>query len=325
MNNAPPKPPTPKAPLRISPMAIAAGVSVLLHLGLLAIRFVEPEAYNRIIEDTPLEVILVNARSDEAPDKPQAIAQHNLNGGGNLDQPGIRATSPLPPSPFNSYGNELGATPGGSDHDGDGGDASGQQGRAALQQQIDAMQRQQMELLTVVKKQLADLPAAIAHAPASSPQQQALQKKRQLLLNIVGEIDRRIQAENSRPRRNFIGASTVKGVHALYYDSLKQKIEEKGTSNFPEHNGQKLYGELIMSMVVNHDGRVLETKIMQTSGNRLLDRRAEAIATSAGPFGTFDTELRKFTDQLEIVSTFRFTHNNMLETQNFDNTDALKP
>ena len=321
MNKAPSKPSAPLSPQRLSPMMIAVGISVLLHLSLLVIRVVEPEAYNRIIEDTPLEVILVNARSDEAPDKPQAIAQHNLNGGGNLEQQGIRATSPLPPSPFNSYGNELGAVPNGADHAG--ADLEGTSGTAAdapSQQQIDTMQRQQMELLTHVKKQLADLPAAIAKAPASSPQQQALQKKRQLLLNIVGEIDRRIQAENSRPRRNFIGASTVKGVQALYYDSLKQKIEEKGTSNFPEHNGQKLYGELIMSMVVNHDGRVLETKIMQTSGNRMLDRRAEAIAVSAGPFGVFDKELRKFTDQLEIVSTFKFTRNNMLETQNFDST-----
>ena len=305
-------------------MAIAIGVSVLLHLGLLTIRFVEPEAYNRILEDTPLEVILVNARSEEAPENPQAIAQHNLNGGGNLDQPGIRATSPLPPSPFNSYGNELGATPGSSDHDDGYSGYNGQSGEPPSQQQIDDMQRQQMELLTQVKKQLADLPAAIAQAPASSQQQQQLQKKRQLMLNILGEIERRIQTENSRPRRNFIGASTIKGVQALYYESLKQKIEEKGTSNFPEHNGQKLYGKLVMAMVVNHDGRVLETRIWVPSGNQMLDRRAEAIAISAGPFGAFDSELRKFTDQLEIVSTFKFTRNNTLETQNFDHTQSLK-
>ena len=310
--------------MRISPMAIAIGVSVLLHLGLLTIRFVEPEAYNRILEDTPLEVILVNARSEEAPENPQAIAQHNLNGGGNLDQPGIRATSPLPPSPFNSYGNELGATPGSSDHDDDYSGYNGQSGETPSQQQIDDMQRQQMELLTQVKKQLADLPAAIAQAPASSQQQQQLQEKRQLMLNILGEIERRIQTESSRPRRNFIGASTIKGVQALYYESLKQKIEEKGTSNFPEHNGQKLYGKLVMAMVVNHDGRVLETRIWVPSGNQMLDRRAEAIAISAGPFGAFDSELRKFTDQLEIVSTFKFTRNNTLETQNFDHTQSLK-
>ena len=178
MNKAPSKSPAPKAPLRSpiaiaattiaallhSPMAIAICSSVLLHASFFgAVKVVEPEAYNRIIEDTPLEVILVNARSDEAPDKPQAIAQHNLNGGGNLEQQGIRATSPLPPSPFNSYGNELGAVPNGADHAG--ADLEGTSGTATdapSQQQIDTMQRQQMELLTHVKKQLADLPAAWA-------------------------------------------------------------------------------------------------------------------------------------------------------------------
>ena len=79
-----------------------------------------------------------------------------------------------------------------------------------------------------------------------------------------------------------------------------------------------------MAMVVNHDGRVLETRIWVPSGNQMLDRRAEAIAISAGPFGAFDSELRKFTDQLEIVSTFKFTRNNTLETQNFDHTQSLK-
>ena len=317
-------PATPKTPLRVSPLAIAIAISVLLHLALLAIRVVEPEGFNRIVEDSPLEVILVNARSDDVPEQPQAIAQHNLSGGGNLQEQGIRATSPLPPSPFDSFGTELGPTPHSAgtddaqdeaDHDGTG---------APTRQQIDAMQREQMELLAQVKGQIANLPAANPDEPASSPQQQAQAKKRQLLLSIVGEIERRIQAENSRPRRRYIGPSTVKGVQALYYDTLKQKIEEKGTTNFPEQNGQKLYGELIVRMVVNHDGNVLETQIMQTSGNRMLDRRAEAIAVSAGPFGAFDTELRKFTDQLVIVSRFKFARNNTLETQQSSFQDVLR-
>ncbi len=113
-------------------------------------------------------------------------------------------------------------------------------------------------------------------------------------------------------------------MQALYYDTLKQKIEDKGTTNFPEHNGQKLYGELIVRMVVNHDGNVLETQIMQTSGNRMLDRRAEAIAVSAGPFDAFDTELRKFTDQLVVVSRFKFARNNTLETQQSSYQDVLR-
>src|SRR5690349_19814682 len=70
--------------------------SAVFHIALLFIRFVNPEAFNRAFEDTPLEVILVNARSDERPLKPQAIAQASLAGGGEAEKG--RATTPLPPS-----------------------------------------------------------------------------------------------------------------------------------------------------------------------------------------------------------------------------------
>ena len=55
-----------------------------------------PIDFTRVFQDTPLEVILVNARTNEAPTKAQAIAQANLAGGGEAEA-GI-ATSPLPPS-----------------------------------------------------------------------------------------------------------------------------------------------------------------------------------------------------------------------------------
>ena len=77
-------------------------ISVALHAVLLTIRFVDPERFNRVFEDTPLEVILVNARSNEKPIKAQAIAQADLAGGGNQDQG--RATSPLPASDLNNLG-----------------------------------------------------------------------------------------------------------------------------------------------------------------------------------------------------------------------------
>ena len=72
---------------------------------LLTVRFVDPEAFNRVFKDTPLEVILVNAKTNERPDKAQAIAQASLAGGGDLDKG--RATSPLPPSAFTAIGDSM--------------------------------------------------------------------------------------------------------------------------------------------------------------------------------------------------------------------------
>jgi len=57
-----------------STLQIALGVSVAVHAALLSVRFIDPEGFNRVFQDTPLEVILVNAKSTERPEKAQAIA-----------------------------------------------------------------------------------------------------------------------------------------------------------------------------------------------------------------------------------------------------------
>ena len=43
-----------------------------------------------------------------------------------------------------------------------------------------------------------------------------------------------------------ISPSTREAVYAIYYDGLRRKVEDKGTENFPEQAGKKLYGELVM-------------------------------------------------------------------------------
>jgi len=69
-----------------------------------------------------------------------------------------------------------------------------------------------------------------------------------------------------------------------------------------------------MIITINADGRVLNTEVVQASGNNELDRRAQAIAVSAGPFGEFTKEMRKQADQLAIISRFIFSSDNALRT-----------
>ncbi|MBP6851700.1 MAG: energy transducer TonB, partial [Rhodoferax sp.] len=64
----------------LSTIQLALGASVAVHAALLTVRFVDPEGFNRVFEDTPLEVILVNARTNEKPDKARAIAQASMAG-----------------------------------------------------------------------------------------------------------------------------------------------------------------------------------------------------------------------------------------------------
>jgi protein TonB len=121
--------------------------------------------------------------------------------------------------------------------------------------------------------------------------------------------------ENARPKKRYISPATREEVYAIYYDSLRRAIEDKGTENFPEVSGKKLYGELTMIVHVNHDGSVLKTEIVESSGNRALDRRAEVIARSAAPFGVFSDAMRRKADQILVVSRFKFTRDETLETR----------
>ncbi|WP_280187604.1 energy transducer TonB [Delftia sp. PS-11] len=275
----------------LSTLQLALGVSIAVHALLLTVRFVDPERFERVFQDTPLEVILVNAKSSEPPDKAQAIAQTSLAGGGEADKG--RATSPMPYSALTAVGDDF----------------------EERQRQIDAMQEQQAVLLTQLRQQIAALPAQEPReVNPQSREQQAQQERRQQLLKLLAEIEKRINEENSRPKKRYISPSTREAVYAVYYDALRRQVEDKGTENFPEYGGKKLYGELVMILTVNHDGRVLSTEIVQGSGNRMLDSRAEAIARTAGPFGPFSPAMRAKADQIAVVSRFKFTREQTLQT-----------
>lgn len=275
---------------RLSTLQIALGLSLAVHAALLTVRLVNPQAFNRVFQDTPLEVILVNTRANQRPDKAQAIAQFALAGGG--EAASGRATSPLPPSALSAVGDSA----------------------EDSHRQVHAMQEQQTLLLAQVRKALARLPPPDPRQKAHHPDGQAREERRRELLQLLAEIERRINEENARPKKRYISPATREAVYAVYYDALRRRIEERGTRNFPELAGQKLYGELTMLLTVNHDGRMLAAEIVQSSGNATLDRRAIGIAQSAGPFGAFGNAMRARADQIVVVSRFRFTRDEILET-----------
>jgi periplasmic protein TonB len=274
-----------------STLQIALGASIAVHVVLLTVRFIDPERFNRVFQDTPLEVILVNAKSNEKPDFAKAIAQASLAGGGELEKG--RATSPLPPSALMELG-----------------DAA-----EDAQRKVESMQEQQTQLLAQIKKQLATMPPPDPNVPSSDPAKVEREQMRKQLIKILAEIEKRINEENARPKKRYISPATREEVYALYYDELRRKIEDKGTVNFPEQAGKKLYGELSMVVTVNFDGRVLDTEVIQTSGNLTLDRRAQNIVRGTGPFGKFNQAMRRQADQIVVVSRFKFTRDETLETK----------
>ena len=269
----------------------ALGLSVLLHAALLTIRFVDPEGFKRVFQDTTLDVVLVNAESDEKPEKPQALAQATLAGGGEAADKLV--STPLPPAPVESQGDSP---------------------VTENQRRIDNMMEQQEQLLAQVRQQLATIPKVDPQKLADDPEARAQEERRQQLSKLLAAIERRVEEENSRPRKRYLSPATLGTTYAVYYDEMRRKIEAEGTENFPHVAGRKLYGELLMALLINHDGRILDARVVHSSGDRNLDRLAALIASRAAPFGNFTSAMRKDTDQFDVTARFKFTRDMTLET-----------
>jgi protein TonB len=278
-----------------STLQIALGVSLAVHAVLLTVRFVDPEGFNKVFQDTPLEVILVNTKTNERPDKAAAIAQTSLAGGGEAAKG--RATSPLPPSAFTRLG--------------DAAEDAEQQSQVMLLQQ-------QAVLLAEKRREINAMPPPDPQS-ASRSEILAFEKKRKHQLAILGEIERRVQEENAKPHKRYVTPSTREEAFAVYYDVFRRKIEDKGTRNFPSWNGKPVYGELVMQITVNFDGQISETLVEHSSGVPLLDRRAQQIAANAGPFGAVPPKVQARLlgsgfNRLAFIQTFTFAPDGTLST-----------
>jgi protein TonB len=268
---------------RPSVMQLALAISISLHAAVLGVRIVDPQDFNRVFQDTPLEVVLVNARSTEAPTKAQAIAQANLAGGGE-GETGM-ATSPLPPSPSQLIGDE----------------------QTDASKQIEQMEAQQQQILAQIRREVAAMPIPDPRKASLTTAEREQEEKRQQKLRLLAQIEKDINEQNARPRRRYISPATREEVYAIYYDKLRHKIEDKGTANFPSLNGHKLYGELTVNLTIDARGHIVESEVVRSSNSRFLDQRALAIAQAAAPFGNFSDDMKSKADQIVVTSRFRFT------------------
>ena len=270
----------------------ALGLSVAVHAGLVGFRFAAPEAYNRVFQDTPLEVILVNARSQERPQEAQALAQVRLAGGGEVPEVRI-SSSPLPPAMNTEPGMDI----------------------SAVQQKIEVLKMQQMRLLTQLKDELAVLTRENAGDKTDSPDREAKAQRQQQLARQLAQIEQRVDQTQGAARKRYISPATQEVVYAMYYDKMRRTIEYQGTLNFPEAAGERLYGQLTMVILLDSQGQLLSTEVARSSGNPLLDERAVAIVRNAAPFGKFNRKMRAQADQIVVVTRFNFSRDDTLATR----------
>jgi protein TonB len=277
-------------------LAISIAVSVLLHAILLTIQFRYPDALRWKSASPPLEVVLVNSKTRDKPSRAKALAQANLDGGGNTDEK-RRATSAAPVTNPRDPWRDL----------------------AETQRRQRELEAQQQKLLALNREQGAKVPtdsqkqAAEEAAPQLSGRDMA--DRSLAMLNLQAQIARQTQAYQERPRKRFIGASAKEYRFAQYEEDWRAKVERVGTINYPAEARGKIYGVLRLTVTIRPDGSVESIDLDRSSGLKVLDRAAFRIVQMAAPFAAFPADIRKDTDLLVITRTWFFAQGDKVWTE----------
>ncbi|MBA3995739.1 MAG: energy transducer TonB [Candidatus Accumulibacter sp.] len=273
---------------------LAVGASLLLHALVLSLHFSFPDA-SRAFQDKALDIILVNSRSAHRPSDAQALAQANLDGGGNSDDK-RRAKTPLPPSARQQNGAEL----------------------EQAQRRVQDLEAQQQRLLTQAKSKTKAAPSAERQAqpePTPGISGRDLAQSALAMARLEGEIAKNVDEYNQRPRKKNVGTRADEYRFAQYVEDWRLKVERIGTLNYPEAAKGKLYGTLMLTVTIRSDGAVDKVEINRSSGHKILDDAARRIVQMAGPYAPFPPDIRRDTDILEITRSWFFTNNDSLETR----------
>jgi periplasmic protein TonB len=275
-------------------LVMALTVSIGLHMTVLAVRFVDPEFLKVRSSDPPLDIILVNAKSETRPGKPDALAQVNLDGGGANERG--RRTSPLP----NSF--EM--------RDGD----SLEEARKSVQQ----LEEEQRRLLAALKESLQLRPSPRKENPSDVAQSGSTEEEtRQRLARAQAEIAKQVSDYQKRPRKHHFMPSTSEYRYARYFEDWRARVEKIGNDNYPVEARGRYYGSLRMTVSIRKDGAVVDTTVEKSSGSQVLDRAARRIVMLAAPYPPFPPDIARDTDILEITRTWIFT-NDQLATRSAD-------
>jgi periplasmic protein TonB len=310
-------------PQAMSAMKIAILISIAIHIVILTIHF-EPELKKLADRMPSLDVVLVNAKTKTAPEKADALAQANLDRGGNTDKNHKMKTALPAPKEKTT---EVDLQPSVEMHS-----AAKSAKQKALetreQKRLEALEKQAQELMTQLEstRKIQSNPTqnAAAAEPESGEQKTKTKSLDKAALTaaalemdrLQAQIDKQQDEYQKRPKRKFVGARTQEYRFAMYVESWRQKVERIGNMNYPEAaKAQKLYGQLRMTVSIKADGSLESVVIDKSSGSKILDEAAISIVKLAAPYPRFPDDVKKDTDILSITRTWTFTQEDSLSTE----------
>lgn len=269
---------------------LGIGVSVLLHAVGGSMGFVAGDAGARKHKDVGLQVVLVNAKHKKAPDKAQALAQANLDGGGEQADQKHMPTSPLPPQ-----------------------DARDGESLVEARQRVRQMEARQRELLAMAQGGKTQLPAERARQSAevptdTTPSEPGLDlSTAKAIARQEAVVDKKLRDYASRPRKGFISPRTREYKLAMYGEAFRHKIERIGELNFPRNARGAIYGSVMVVVEILPDGSLASAEIARPSPDPKVNEAALRIVKMAAPYARIPDELRKQYDILVLARTMNFT------------------
>jgi periplasmic protein TonB len=270
----------------VATMQVALLASIALHLlVIIGVGFRLPRIPAMEAPHNVMDVVLVNSKSATRPVKADALAQANLDGGGNTDEK-RRASSPMPVDARNPS-REI----------------------KAAENRVKQLEVEAQELMTRLKSKSTVTQAQLAAAPEKADgEARELVDKAAEIARLEAQIRREYQAYQERPKRTFVGARAQEYRFAMYVDKWRQKIERVGNLNYPEEARQRrIHGSLQLTVAIKANGEVESVEINRSSGHKVLDQAALRIVRLAAPFDRFPDNIRTDTDILHITRTWTFT------------------
>ena len=272
----------------VATMQVAIIASIAFHVtAIVGLGFKLPKIGREDAPHNVLDVVLVNSRSANKPAKADALAQANLDGGGNTDKK-MRASTPFPMSDPKQPSPEI----------------------KAAEERVKQLEAESRELMLQLKSK-----AQVA--PVQPPQEAREIVERNLEIErLEAQIRREHQAYQERPRKKFIGARTSEYRFANYIDRWRQKVERIGTLNYPpEARARGIYASLQLTVGIRTNGEIESIEVNRSSGHKFLDRSAERIVRLSAPFEAFPQDIRSDTDILYITRTYTFTRADQVLTE----------
>ena len=127
-------------------------------------------------------------------------------------------------------------------------------------------------------------------------------------LSLKAKLEQQQQAFAKRPRiRRLTSVATKASADAAYLNGWAEKVELVGNTHFPKAAlEQKIFGRLILTVLLKPNGTLDRVTISQSSGETVLDQAAVKIVHLASPFDPVPKEVLQGNNRLEIIRTWNF-------------------